>query len=81
MKSEDKPLDYFTNPDHNICAGEYDPNTQTLTITFEGKPGKPNKIYTYQNFPEDKWKAFKAAPSKGDYFQSVIITDYKGIKK
>ena len=46
---------------------EYNKKNKLLFITF-----KSGKTYIYYNVPEEVWKAFKDAESKGKFFNTYI---------
>ena len=46
---------------------EYNKKDKLLFITF-----KSGKTYVYYNVPEEVWKAFKDAESKGKFFNKYI---------
>lgn len=46
---------------------EYNKKNKLLFITF-----KSGKTYIYCNVPEEVWKAFKDAESKGKFFNTYI---------
>ena len=50
-----------------IAKFAYDLTAMTLVIFF-----KSGGVYEYRNVPRDIFEAFRAAPSKGQYFQASI---------
>ena len=59
----------------NIDAIGYDRETHTLSVQFLS-----GKTYTYANVPEELYRAFLAAPSKGQYFARMIRPAYTGVQ-
>ena len=56
-----------------IAKFAYDPTAANLVIFF-----KSGGVYEYRNVPRDVFKAFRAAPSKGQYFQANVRERYAG---
>ncbi len=46
----------------------YDAGTCVLTVIYRGKQGK----YRYFHVPPAEWEAFRAAPSKGTYLNTIF---------
>lgn len=61
----------FTSLSSHIKRGEYDPEMQSLTISFVN-----NAKYEYLNVPPDVWEAFLTAPSHGKFFAQYIKGKY-----
>lgn len=55
-----------------IAAFHYDGVTQRLWMKT-----KAGKAYLFSGFPLGKWKALKAAPSKGKFFDQHLKGSYK----
>jgi hypothetical protein len=58
-------------PSSVIRSFLYDPETSELWITFVS-----GRRYVYADVPQDAFDAFKAAPSRGAFFNSEIRDDY-----
>jgi hypothetical protein len=58
-------------PSSVIRDFSYDPETSELWITFVS-----GRRYVYAGVPQDVFDAFKAAPSRGSFFNSEIRDDY-----
>lgn len=54
----------------------YEATTCTLAVQFPGKPGEDPVVYHYYNVPQDQWKAFQEAESKGSFFEGHIRAAY-----
>jgi hypothetical protein len=54
-----------------IHAIGWRPADQTLYIQFKHN-GEPGETFSYDNFPYDKWHAFKNAASAGKFFHAHI---------
>lgn len=64
----------FDSPESaNIAGARYDPDTETMVITFKG-----GKDYAYNKFPEIDWRLFEEAPSKGKHFSNYIKPFWTG---
>jgi len=50
-----------------IRSFEYDAANRRLLITFQ-----TGKRYTYQDVPEEIYRALQSSPSKGEYFNAHI---------
>ena len=60
-----------------IYSMGYNPEKRVLTITFwKYKQRGPGGTYIYYNVPEDQWKAFNQASSKGRFFWYSIRGRY-----
>ena len=65
-------------PSSSIRAIGYETETQSLIVGFVS-----GAVYSYRNVPEDVYRAFIDAPSKGRYFASEIrprFTEFEQIK-
>jgi len=74
-----------------ISGASYDPGSKVMMVMFR-KEGKPDTAYMFDGtmidgtvradigFPARVWQGFKAAGSKGSYFQNMIAKFYKGVK-
>ncbi len=51
-----------------LASASYDPDTQTLTVTFKGGA----QSYTYPNVPADVWEQFVTADSPGRFWRESI---------
>jgi hypothetical protein len=58
-------------PSSVIRSYLYDPAKSELWITFVS-----GRRYVYADVPQDVFDAFKAAPSRGKFFNSEIRDDY-----
>ena len=58
-------------PSTVIRAFRYDPASAELTVTFT-----ISRRYVYANVPETEVAAWRAAPSKGQYFNAHIRDRY-----
>jgi len=58
-------------PSSVVLAIHYDPASATLKIVFVS-----GTVYEYRNVPGKIYKAMKAAPSKGIYFNKHIKEKY-----
>jgi hypothetical protein len=58
-------------PSTVIRSHSYDPATRTLTITFV-----TGRRYVYDDVPRDVYDAFKAASSRGTFFNRHIRDHY-----
>ena len=56
-----------------IAKFAYDLMAMNLVIFF-----KNGGVYEYRNVPRDAFDAFRAAPSKGQYFQANVRERYAG---
>ena len=56
-----------------IAKFAYDPTAMNLVIFF-----KSGGVYEYRSVPRDVFEAFRAAPSKGQYFQANVRERYAG---
>ena len=56
-----------------IAKFAYDLTAGNLVIFF-----KSGSVYEYQNVPREIFEAFRAAPSKGQYFQASIRAPFAG---
>jgi hypothetical protein len=56
-----------------IAKFAYDPTAMNLVIFF-----KTGGVYEYRNVPRDVFEAFRAAPSKGQYFQANVRERFAG---
>lgn len=56
----------------NLKAYGYRESEQLLYVAFEGKNGKPDTLYRYENFPASAWVSFRAAVSKGRWFYANV---------
>src|SRR5215831_4874291 len=66
---DDLPLE-FTSPDSKgIAFAQYDPDNQTLIVSFAGSGGAR---YGYGNISLSTWREFYQADSKGGYFNKHI---------
>jgi hypothetical protein len=54
-----------------LLEGEYDTDTQTLTITFAS-----GRSYSLTGVPPDEWEKFRNAPSPGRYFNDFLKGQY-----
>lgn len=61
----------------NLQQGDYDPITQTLTLTFTS-----GRTYTYTGVPESKWVELRSTPNSSVFFRTEIAPNhaYKEIK-
>jgi hypothetical protein len=59
----------------NLHSVGYDPDTQTLEITFSS-----GVTYQYQDVPEYIYQELLAAESKGTYFRQTIRGNYPTLK-
>ncbi|RZJ20134.1 MAG: KTSC domain-containing protein [Acinetobacter sp.] len=59
-------------PSSVINHYNYDEKSHTLAITFV-----TGLVYHYKNVPEDVYKMFRAAGSKGRYFNHFIKDKFK----
>ena len=55
-------------PSSVIAAMHYDERTRALTVVYRGGRGR----YRYFEVPPEEWAAFRAAPSKGTYLNTVF---------
>ena len=55
----------------NVAAIGYDPATQTLEVAFVN-----GSVYQYYNVPEQMYKNFVSAPSKGRFLNTDIRDRY-----
>ena len=55
-------------PSSVIAAMHYDADTCVLTVIYRAERGK----YRYFDVPPAEWEAFRAAPSKGTYLNTVF---------
>jgi hypothetical protein len=60
----------------HILAHEYEPQTQTLRITFRN-----GATYRYEDVPPARADAFATAFSQGQYFHAAIRPFYKAAKE
>ncbi len=58
-------------PSSVIRGFDYDPAEQKLAVTFV-----TGKRYAYAGVPADVARGFRAAPSKGEFFNAVIRDHY-----
>lgn len=65
----------------NVGWARYDAATQILEIDFKNKAGERASTYTYANFPDEEWQAFRAATTKGKHFAYKIRPRFTGVKK
>lgn len=66
----------FASPESsNISAARFDVDTQTLTVTFQGR-----RTYQYPQIPAHIWDAFLIADSKGEYFHKMIKDVFTGVR-
>ncbi len=56
-----------------IAKFAYDPTAMNLVIFFNS-----GGVYEYRNVARDAFDAFRAAPSKGQYFQANLRDRYAG---
>ena len=56
-----------------IAKFAYDPTAMNLVIFF-----KSGGVYEYRNVPREIFEAFRAAPSKGQYFQANVRERFAG---
>ena len=54
----------------------YDPETRTLTIRMKYS----SDVYEYQGVPEEVWRDFQAAESKGAFFAANIQNAYPTVR-
>ena len=59
-------------PSTVIRSHSYDPDTSRLTITFV-----TGRRYVYDDVPQDAYDAFKAAFSRGTFFNHHIRDHYR----
>lgn len=65
-----------------LGAYEYNPSTQTLTITFARREGQaPSPRYHYKPVPQDVVDQFLAAESKGTFFLKEIKPKFACVKE
>ena len=57
----------------NLESGEYDPDEQLLTITFQS-----GGTYEYTNVPQAIWEGLRKASSPGGYFHRSIKLRFSG---
>lgn len=70
-------IERFTDPDSSTIAGAtYDPEQQTLIITF--KRSTTFAFYQYRSVTPGLWARFKDATSHGSFFNSEIRPLYDG---
>lgn len=55
----------------------YDPETQTLTIRMKNS----SDLYEYQGVPEEVYRQFLAAESKGAFFATRIQNAYPTVRR
>jgi hypothetical protein len=55
-------------PSSVIAAMSYNADTQVLTIIYRGKQG----TYRYFDVPPEEYDAFRNAPSKGTYLNTIF---------
>jgi hypothetical protein len=55
----------------NLADATYDPDEQTLTITFQS-----GDVYQYQNVPTETYRGLTHASSAGQYFHRQIKDRY-----
>lgn len=71
----------------SVAAYDYDEATQTFSLQFVVKPGKPQPIYDYPDFPKEAFENFLEAESKGAWVHKCIRGDawrpggFKGRKR
>jgi len=58
-------------PSTVIGSMKYDPETQTLSITYQS-----GKVYAYKNVPEQEYELMKTSGSKGGYLNRNIKGKY-----
>lgn len=69
---------YFESPESStIEQALYDPDTQTLRVTFKRGKGK-TETYQYDKIEPMLWADFYSAPSKGSFFALNIRPRYVG---
>jgi len=55
-----------------IARVDYNPESKVMSITF-----KTSGTYDYPEVPEEIYRNFEVAPSKGKYFNQVVRNFYK----
>ena len=71
----------------SVAAYDYDEASQTFSLAFKQKPGKPDVVYDYPDFPKDAFENFLEAESKGRWVHQCIRGDawrpggFKGRKR
>lgn len=55
----------------NVKSGSYDPETETLSITFKG-----NRTYEYSEVEKNRWRGLLRSVSKGHYVNAKIGYSY-----
>ncbi len=55
-----------------IQSATYDPDTQSLTVTFKGG----GTSYTYPNVPPDVWEQLQSSDSPGTFWRESIKDQY-----
>jgi hypothetical protein len=58
-------------PSSVIAGFDYEPESEELTVLF-----RSGRVYVYRQVPEEVFLAFKAAPSKGAFFNRRIRDRY-----
>lgn len=55
---------------------DYNKKSETLTITMQPGIKGRGAVLTYSDVPENVYKAFLKAPSKGEFFNREIRNEY-----
>lgn len=62
----------------NVRARAWEDNT--LWVSFIGRGGKPDSIYSYADVPQQIWVEWLRAPSVGQYFSQFIKGKFTATK-
>ena len=54
-----------------LSRASYDPDSETLDLTFEG-----GRTYTYEGVPQSVFEGLRDAPSAGQYWRANIKDAY-----
>lgn len=72
----DYPLSFSSPESSNVAGADYDSETEMLSVTF-----KDSKSYAYAPFPENLWREFTQATSKGKFFAERVRPFFQGKAK
>lgn len=62
----------------NIRRIGWSPEGPVLAVQFKSKKeGQPDAVYTYDGFPQEKFREFLASPSKGTWFSANVRGRYQ----
>lgn len=74
-QDHDYPRSFRSPESSNVKGAHYDPDTQLLTVEFNTGTGKE---YGYAPFPEEEWREFLEAESKGKFFSARVRPFFTG---